>query len=134
MENHDLVVGHPFLSNDDLLSPIDNEVSSPIVFAVLTTMNSVILSHAVEAATLRSEHHWNLSDHDVIKHPLLQDFLNLWSVLPGLLVNLEFIFGQFILRQLNVHEQLSCIGQVTDAGFMGEHCTLRAVLFTDSGA
>ena len=134
MEDEDLVVGHALLGHDDFLTPIDDEVASLVILAVLTSSDSIILTQAVQLAELRPEHYRDLANHHSGRGILSEDLLHLPLPLPGLLVQLILVPVELLLRQSDVHEQLCSICEIPHPRLMWVNGTVLVVLLGDTRA
>ena len=134
MEDEDLVVGHALLGHDDFLTPIDDEVASLVILAVLTSSDSIILTQAVQLTELRPEHYRDLANHHSGRGILSEYLLDLPLPEPGLLVQLVLVPVEFLLRQSDVHEQLRSICEVPHPRLMRVYGTVLVVLLGDAWA
>jgi hypothetical protein len=134
VEDEDLVVGHALLGHDDFLTPIDDEVASLVILAVLTSSDSIILTQAVQLAELRPEHYRDLANHHSGRGILSEDLLHLPLPQPGLLVQLVLVPVEFLLRQSDVHEQLRSICEIPHPRLVGVDGTVLVVLLCDAWA
>ena len=131
MEDHNLIVGHALLGHDDLLAAIDYEVAALVVLTVLATPHSVVLRQAVQLAELRPKHDGDLANHDsgcIMVHESLDD---LALPLASLLVHLELISVQLLLRQDDVDEELGGVSEVPHPGLMREDRAMLVILLSD---
>jgi hypothetical protein len=82
VKDQDLIIGHALLSNNNFFTSIDNKVTSLIVLAIFTTVNSVILVQLVKLTELRAEHDWNFANHNSCIIKLSKNLLNLPLLCP----------------------------------------------------
>jgi hypothetical protein len=134
VEDEDLVVGHALLSHDDLFTPIDDEVATLVILAVLASSDSIILTQAVQLAELRPEHNRDLANHHSGRGILSEDLLHLPLSLPGLLVHLILVSVEFLLRQSDVYEQLCSVGEIAHPCLVWIDRTILVVFLCDARA
>ena len=114
------VVGHAFLSDYDLLASIYDEVTTLIIAAVLTILDSLMLVQVLQLAEIAAQHHWNLAN-VYARIVLLEDHsLHFALPLPSLLAVIEVIF-QLFLTELDIRVEFSGVGEVAKAGLMREY-------------
>jgi hypothetical protein len=97
VEYEDLVIGHTLLSHNHFFTAINNEVASLIILAVFSSSHSIILTQTVKLTELRSQHHWDLTNHHSCRCILSKNLLNLSFAKSSFMVQLILISVKFLL-------------------------------------
>jgi hypothetical protein len=134
VKDEDLIISHALLCDDDLLTPVDNEVSSLVILAVFSSTNSVILTQAVELAELRPEHHRDLANHHSGRSILSKYLLYLSLAESSLGVHLILVSVKLLFRKSDVNEELSGISEVAHACLMWIDSTILVIFLSDTRA
>ena len=134
MEDEDLIVSHALLSNNDLLTPVDDEVAALVVLTVLASPDSIILTQAVQLAELRPQHDRDLPDHDPSGGVLGDDLFDFAFALAGLGVELVLVAVELLLGEGDVDEELGRVGQVPHARLVRVDRPVLVVLLGDARA
>jgi hypothetical protein len=127
VEYENLVVSHAFLSHNNFLATVDDEVAALIILTVLASSNAIILTQTVKLTELRSEHDRDLANHHSGRGILCDYMLNLALPLPGLRIDLILVPVEFLLREGDVDKELSGISQVPHTGLMWVHSTILVI-------
>ena len=122
MENQNDVEGHSLLGDQHFLVAVNDEVTSLIIPAFLGVLDSLLFAQIRQMTELGADHHWNLTDRDLI---LLEDLRLLLDLCPIILVILD-------LQDLNCAEDLSLIRQTSNPSGMRHDGLVGAVTFVQA--
>lgn len=129
-----LVVGHSFLSDNHLLTAVDDEVASLVKLAVFTAVNPVILVQTIKLTELRAKHDRNLANHNPCRVELTQHLFDLSLPLTSLRVHLILMPVKLLLRQRYIYEQLRRICEIPHPRLVREDRPILFVLLSNAGA
>lgn len=105
-DEHD-VARQSFLGHNDLLTAIDNEITTLIIHALLLLQN-LARRAVMEVALLRADHQWDLAEFD-----------SYFVVARLNFCGLVFVLVKAHLYYLHINVALNLVGQVTNPRLMG---------------
>lgn len=76
MEDHNNIVGHPFLGNDDLFTTVDDKVATLVIDAFLGISNFFLVIEVLKVTKVGPDHYWNLSNEHLGSVVLFDNSLN----------------------------------------------------------
>ncbi len=88
----DHIVSHSFLSDDDFLTTIDNEIAALVISAILTVFDPLVLVQTFELAEVTSKHDRDFTDVDSGIILLKDDSFDLTFALACCRVIIEVVF------------------------------------------
>jgi hypothetical protein len=132
MKDQDYVGCHPFLSNDDFLTAIDDKVAPLVELALLSVLDFLHGLHVVEVAKVGTNHDGNLADEHSSWVELLNYALHFLSLLVSLEAGLGGLFHLFF-DNADVHVELCRICHVSNAGFVRENGCIHVVTLLNAG-
>lgn len=132
VKDEDLIVCHSLLSNNHLLTAVNDEIAALVKLAVFATANSVVSVQRMKLTELRPKHNWDLANSNSSRVILIDDLFDFASFLPSLLIGDKLMSEQLLFRQGNVHKKLCCISQIPHPCLMWKYSLIFLILLSDA--
>ena len=133
MKSQDDVICHSLLSYDNFLATINHEVPSLIINTLLSISDDFLIGQPFQMAEIASHHDRDLTKEYLLSLIVISEYFPHGFFLLPIPKGSFFWFYELELYQFGIHVDFCCVGQVTDASFIGEDWHVGFVHFLHTG-